>query len=69
MGVNRTMGDLGFILGPLVLGYVADTSGFAPALVVNAGLLATVGVVFYWFAHEETTTWLSGEWCLVSGEW
>ena len=57
MGVNRTMGDLGFILGPLVLGYVADTSGFAPALVVNAGLLATVGVVFYWFAQEETTTW------------
>ena len=56
MGVNRTMGDLGFILGPLVLGYVADTAGFAAALVTNGGLLAAVGLVFYRFARNEVVT-------------
>lgn len=55
MGVNRTMGDLGFILGPLVLGYVADTAGFASAFVANGGLLAAVGILFYRFARKEAT--------------
>ena len=56
MGVNRTMGDLGFILGPLVLGYVADTVGFASALVTNGALLAAVGLVFFRFARKEVVT-------------
>ena len=53
MGVNRTVGDLGFVLGPLVLGYVADTAGFSSAFVANGALLAAVGILFFRFASTE----------------
>jgi MFS transporter, DHA1 family, multidrug resistance protein len=44
MGMLRTMGDLGFVLGPLVMGFVVDLGGgYGRALVVNSVLvLATV---------------------------
>lgn len=52
MGVNRTMGDLGFVLGPLVLGFIADSSGFSSAFLANALLLAAGGAVFFRFARQ-----------------
>lgn len=52
MGFNRTMGDLGFILGPLILGFIADSSGFSPAFLANAVLFAAGGAVFFRFARQ-----------------
>ena len=52
MGVNRTMGDLGFVLGPLVLGFIADSSGFSSAFLANAVLFAAAGAVFFRFARQ-----------------
>jgi MFS family permease len=36
VGAYRFAGDVGFVLGPLIGGVVADTAGFAPAFLVTA---------------------------------
>jgi MFS transporter, DHA1 family, multidrug resistance protein len=45
-GIYRTAGDFGLLIGPPLLGAIADAVGFGPAFFVNAGLVAGVGVVF-----------------------
>lgn len=52
MGLYRTFGDVGFVAGPLVLGWVADASSFGVALTVNAGLMLAGAVLFWAFARE-----------------
>ncbi len=52
MGLYRAIGDLGFLVGPITLGWVADTSGYPSALIVVAGLLAVTVVPFACFARE-----------------
>ena len=49
MGINRTMGDIGFVIGPLLLGYLAgigntDFVGPAPFYVTSA-IMALVGLL------------------------
>ena len=45
-GIYRTAGDFGLLIGPPLLGAVADAVGFGPAFFVNAGLVAGAGLVF-----------------------
>ena len=46
IGLYRTFGDMGFVIGPVLLGWVADLSSYATALRLNAALL------FLLFARE-----------------
>lgn len=52
LGVYRTFMDVGMVAGPVIAGAVADRLGLAWALVVNAALLATCGLLFAWRAPE-----------------
>lgn len=52
LGLYRAIGDLGFLTGPIVLGWVADASGYSSALVVVAVLLAATVLPFALFAQE-----------------
>jgi len=47
LGVFRTAGDLGLLVGPPLLGWIADVGGFTAAFGVNAVLMATVSIVFF----------------------
>jgi MFS family permease len=52
IGVYRAVGDLGFLLGPIALGWVADTAGYSAALVAVAVVLVAAVVPFAFFARE-----------------
>jgi MFS family permease len=52
MSSYRMLGDVGYMLGPVALGLVADVFGLDAALAVAAGLLCLVGLVFGRFAPE-----------------
>jgi DHA1 family multidrug resistance protein-like MFS transporter len=46
VAVFRFVGDIGFVLGPLVAGWAADTFGFAPSFLINAvPTLVALGLV------------------------
>jgi DHA1 family multidrug resistance protein-like MFS transporter len=48
MGVLRSFGDIGFVLGPFAVGLFADltTTGFRGSILLNAALIAVSTVVF-----------------------
>ncbi len=46
LGAFRTLGDLGLLVGPPILGRVADVGGFGAAFSVNAAVVAAVTAVF-----------------------
>ncbi len=52
MGVFRTYGDLGTVIGPPLMGFVADSSGYNAALYLNAGLIVVIALAFSLFARE-----------------
>jgi len=52
MGVYRTFNDIGLIIGPTVMGWIADNSGIANGVIVNAVVVAVAAVIFYFFAPE-----------------
>jgi MFS-type transporter involved in bile tolerance (Atg22 family) len=52
MGLYRTFGDLGFIIGQIALGFIAETSGMATALHINVVLLVGIGIVLAFVAKE-----------------
>ena len=52
MGLYRTFGDAGFVIGPVALGGLADLTGFGPALAFNAMVLVSVAMMFAIFARE-----------------
>ena len=53
MGLYRTYSDIGFVLGPLLLGWIVDaTDGFGWALAFNAVLVAGSALLFALFARE-----------------
>jgi len=52
MSTYRMLGDVGYMLGPVALGLVADLFGLETALAVAAGLLVLVGLAFARFAPE-----------------
>jgi MFS family permease len=44
MGAFRTAGDLGLLIGPPLLGAVADSNGYAWAFWVNAAIVAAAAI-------------------------
>lgn len=52
MSAYRTLSDIGYVVGPLLLGGVADTLGTPPALVGTATLLLLLALLFARFAPE-----------------
>lgn len=52
LGLFRTISDLGFVIGPVLLGWLADRSGFAFSLYVNLVLLLVAAAVFALVAKE-----------------
>ncbi len=53
MGLFRTYSDIGFVVGPLLLGWIADaTGGFGWPLAFNAALMAAGALAFGLFAKE-----------------
>jgi len=52
IGLYRLFGDLGFLVGPITLGWISDTSGYAAALLANAGLMVAAAIPFALFARE-----------------
>jgi MFS transporter, DHA1 family, multidrug resistance protein len=52
MGAYRMTSDIGYVIGPLVLGIVADLAGPVPALITGAAIMAASGIIFALFAPE-----------------
>ena len=52
MSLYRSAGDVGFVIGPPLLGVIADRSSFGWALGVNAALVAAATVLFLLLARE-----------------
>jgi DHA1 family multidrug resistance protein-like MFS transporter len=52
MSTFRMLADLGYVIGPLVLGVVADTLGANAALGGTAACLVVVGLLFWRLAPE-----------------
>ncbi|KKK72101.1 hypothetical protein LCGC14_2907280, partial [marine sediment metagenome] len=52
MGLYRTFGDAGFVVGPVLLGSLADFAGFGWALTFNAVVLVSMALMFALFARE-----------------
>ncbi len=52
LGLFRTISDLGFVIGPVLLGWLADRSGFAFSLYVNLVLLLVSAAIFAVVAKE-----------------
>jgi DHA1 family multidrug resistance protein-like MFS transporter len=52
MSTFRMTGDLGYVIGPLALGFIADLYGPVAALLGGAGMLILVGAAFALIATE-----------------
>jgi hypothetical protein len=52
MSTFRMLSDLGYVVGPIVLGLAADAFGANATLAATAVLLVTVGAVFLRWAPE-----------------
>ena len=52
MGLMRTFGDIGFVLAPLLLGWLADLEGYGLALYFNSFLMLVTSVAFGLCAKE-----------------
>jgi DHA1 family multidrug resistance protein-like MFS transporter len=46
MGMYRTLSDLGYVIGPLALGGIADLISPDAALVITAAILVSIGLLF-----------------------
>ena len=61
MGLYRTYSDVGFVIGPLLLGWIADATGsFSWALGFNAALVAVCALAFALFARETVVRQTAG---------
>jgi MFS family permease len=52
LGMFRTAGDLGLLVGPPVLGLIADAGGYGLAFGVNAAVVALATLVFVWVVRR-----------------
>jgi MFS family permease len=59
MSTYRMLGDVGYVLGPVALGFVADFFGVKTALAVAASLLVLVSLAFARFAPETSGRYAS----------
>jgi MFS family permease len=52
MGTYRTISDIGYVVGPALLGFIADGFGAGAALLTIGGLFIVAGTLFAFFAPE-----------------
>lgn len=52
IGIFRTLGDSGAVVGPLLMGWIIDQSSISSGLLLNAGLIVVVVLVFWFLAPE-----------------
>jgi DHA1 family multidrug resistance protein-like MFS transporter len=52
MSMFRMLGDIGYVVGPIALGFIVDVSGTDVALILSAVLLVMIGAAFAKFAPE-----------------
>jgi MFS transporter, DHA1 family, multidrug resistance protein len=52
MGLYRSAGDFGFVIGPPLLGLIVDWSSYGVALSTNAALMAVTALLFLVMARE-----------------
>ncbi len=52
MSTFRMVGDLGYVIGPITLGFIVDIQGPQTALLVTATVIVAVGMLFLKFAPE-----------------
>jgi MFS family permease len=57
LGLYRAIGDLGFLIGPIAMGWVSDAAGYSSALIAAAGLLVAAVLPFAFFAREHRDRW------------
>jgi DHA1 family multidrug resistance protein-like MFS transporter len=55
IGIYRTLGDSGAVVGPLVMGWIIDQSSISAGLLINAGLIVVVTLAFWILAPELKT--------------
>ena len=48
------VGDVGYVIGPILLGLIADVTGPSSALLAGAGMMAVTVLIFAFLAPE---TW------------
>ena len=53
MGLLRTFGDLGFMMAPILPGWLTDTGGYGTALWFNAIIMIVSSLVFGIWAWEK----------------
>lgn len=52
IGIFRTLGDSGAVVGPLLMGWIIDQSSVSSGLLINAGLIVAVTLSFWFLAPE-----------------
>jgi MFS family permease len=52
LGLYRTFGDVGFVIGPPLMGFIADQGGLAWPLLLNAAVIAFAAAAFWALAAE-----------------
>jgi DHA1 family multidrug resistance protein-like MFS transporter len=52
MGLFRFFGDLGFVVGPVLLGWLADLGGYQAPLWANGVFMLALGALFWRYATE-----------------
>jgi len=52
IGIYRTFGDIGLVIGPLTMGWIIDQAGVSVGLLTNAGIVMAVALAFWFFAPE-----------------
>ena len=53
MSMYRTAGDVGFVIGPPILGYIADKHGLGASLTANTIIIIIALVFFIIFGKEK----------------
>jgi MFS transporter, DHA1 family, multidrug resistance protein len=52
MSLFRMLGDIGYVVGPILLGFIVDVQGTDTALYLSTFLLVAIGIAFAKFAPE-----------------
>jgi MFS family permease len=61
IGAYRTFSDAGYIVGPILLGWLGGVAGFNAPLILTAALFVVSGLLFALFAPETHTGRMKGE--------
>ena len=46
MSTFRMMADAGYVIGPILLGIIADIGGASAAMIAGSAMLVAIGIVF-----------------------